>query len=151
MRKHERAYVNIGPGRRVLDAQQNVIGIALTATNYGRTPAVLKKVTWGIVPENQWPIERYPPFQIYEDILNPGMEKGNDQFLGGVNAWSRIGGTDTYIFYARIIYTDVFGREHFASSKHRILPDAQRTSIALAGSYSEGWDYNRRQKPTDPP
>jgi hypothetical protein len=151
MRKHERAYVNIGPGRQVRDRTTGtVIGLAVTLVNYGRTPAIIKEVTWGVCPISDWPVKRYPAYRVYEDILNPGMTKGEDALLGA-DFWSPITGADINIFYARVIYNDIFGREHFASCKHRILADADRTSVALVGSYSEGWDYDRKQKKTDPP
>ena len=53
-RKADRAYVTGGPGRRMVDKNQNHIGIVSTGMNTGQTPAFTKKVYWGICRKDDW-------------------------------------------------------------------------------------------------
>jgi len=154
MRKHERAYVIAGPGyrdRKKIRGKKKenwpVIAILITAGNYGRTPAFLKKITVGLCPMTDGPLPPYPPFQTCEDVLYPNYSRKD------VDVFFRlpISGNEDQICYGRIIYNDIFGREHWSSWKHKILANKNRNSIALEGSYSTGWDYDRKQKKTDPP
>jgi hypothetical protein len=149
MRKHERAYVNIGFGGRKEEGGRYV-ALVVTIANYGRTPAFIKEVAWGLCLPQEWPVDSYANHFVYEEILTSNMEKHMDQPTGP-NGVVPVSGNSDHIFYARVIYNDVFGIEHFSSCRHRILADRGLTSIALEDSYSKGWDYDPRQKKTDPP
>jgi hypothetical protein len=151
MRKHERAYVIAGPGTRmrkkVEGEDKPIIVIGITAGNYGRTPAFPKEITVGLCPFTTGPLPPYPPYQTCEDVLYPNYNRKDVDTIFKID----IQGSDEQICYGRITYNDIFGREHWSSWKHQILPDENRNSIALSGAYSTGWDYNREQKKSDPP
>jgi hypothetical protein len=154
MRKHERAYVIGGPGKRqylYLEGQPEeewpVIGIVITAGNYGRTPAFLKHISVGLCPVTHWPPTLYPPFIVCEDVLYPNYERQKVDEIATIP----ISGNDEQVCYGRIVYDDVFGREHWSSWKHLIHADRERSCNALPGSYTTGWDYNWWQRKMAPP
>jgi hypothetical protein len=154
MRKHERAYVIAGPGGRdrkemrgIPEEERPAIGIIITGGNYGKTPAFLKKITVGLCPVSQWPPAAYPPFIVCEDVLYPNYDRHKVDPLAIIP----ISGDEEQICYGRIVYNDIFGREHWSSWKHLILPDKKRSCRALPGSYTTGWDYNWRQRKTARP
>jgi hypothetical protein len=153
-RKHERAYVIAGLGSRQREKIQGkaekdcpAIGLGITAGNYGRTPAFLKQISVGLCPFTDGPLPPYPPFQTCEDVLYPNYNRKEVDTIFSIP----ILGNHDQICYGRIVYNDIFGREHWSSWKHKILANHHRSCIALPGSYSAGWDYNRKQQKTDPP
>ena len=54
-RNADRAYVTGGPGARMIDENNNHIGIISTGMNTGTTPAFPKEVYWGICKKDDWP------------------------------------------------------------------------------------------------
>jgi len=141
-RVHERAYVFGGPGMRVLSAPEpvgRVQAIMVTIANYGRTPAFLRNVSWGLCLERDWPMHTYQHETNREDVIFPN-QTGPQPYAHAQSPIPIQGFRNTvHIFYGRIDYLDVFKKEHHSFWRHRILPPDWRRDEPLAGLIDE-WD-----------
>lgn len=80
-RNADRAYVTGGPGARMIDENNNHIGIISTGMNTGTTPAFPKEVYWGICKKDDWPdvgkdwpLVEAAKYAVWEEVLPPQMD-----------------------------------------------------------------------------
>ena len=140
-RTHERAYVSGGGPYQV--SRKPGFG-TVTVQNYGRTPAVIKSLEWGVCPEAIFPVNmkvseildrNVLPIGIVKTYRIEGIYKPNmdpEILTRHIEFYVKAGD----IFFGRYKYTDVFHEPHFSTFKLRITPTG---SDALDGSYSD-WD-----------
>lgn len=153
-RIHERAYIFGGPGGRRTMAYVPIPGrpspipkethICVTVQNYGRTPGFLRKIFYDLCLETDWP-DREPHWPrisgmhelVREDVLYP--EQKYSELVPIDDTALPLEDGKIYVSYGLLIYTDVFGKEHFSAWKHRVI---QKGLIwltpSIAGTYDRG-------------
>jgi hypothetical protein len=116
--------------------------------NYGKTPAILKRVEWGFCDENFFPKER-PVSEILNKKLLPkdvidaircqdreDVLKSEDPPRPVADSKFSIKENDGKIFFGRFTYAILFDRnEHFSTFKLKLGPGAK--SVGLPGSYTD--------------
>ena len=150
-RTFERAYVTAGPGARRWSqgnenssGQQRVeIGIAVTAGNYGKTPAYLQKVYFGVCEKSAWPVVEplWPNVEditqevVWNDVVPPAANRG--EVLSKSDTFSELDHTKTYVSFGKLVYSDVFHRQHWCAWKHDVISvdGARWRTVAHEGAY----------------
>jgi hypothetical protein len=151
-RNADRAYVTGGPGARLVDEEQNEIGIVSTAMNTGKTPAFTKMVYWGICKESDWARagENWPRVseaqsELWEEVLPPQMDP-EDRYPIKCTAMLVPDG-ENHVCYGTIIYRTVFGDEFPTHWKHRVVREGKTLrSDALPGGYSSEWVFSGQNR-----
>ena len=142
-RVHERAYLSGGGPCFMNDGSNGKISY-LTIENYGRTPAFLKRVDWGLCPKDYFrtdlPVSElldrnlFPTGVVetrpYENIYPPEMPTQPFDEVSFPTVKEE--GT---ILFGRYVYRDVFNTEHFITFKLELVPDGG--SKPLTGCYSD--------------
>ncbi len=126
----ERAYVFGGPGIGPQGRPNGKVVIGITMANYGKTPAFLKKISWGVCPETEWPKTTYDRVVKIEDVLFPEMKQPMD-----TNIRCEMTGDQSLICYGRFDYTDVFGNKLHSGWQHRMTPPHWH-NFPLEGAYT---------------
>jgi hypothetical protein len=135
----ERAYIFGGPGILENDSEGQFF-VGVTMANYGKTPGFLKKVSWGLCPEKQWPKSTYDHEQPWDDIVFPDMKVPMDMRIR-----CALTGTEPLIFYGRFDYTDIFREKRHSIWRHRMMPP-NWGNIPLEGAYTEWTRRASRQR-----
>ncbi len=144
-RTHERAYVFGGGPVQVMKRGVVVPDLGtMSIENYGRTPATVGKIEWGLCDESKFPKD-IPVSRIIEGNLLPD---GIIQILSVQNVlppnMPPMIFTDKIefshsenlgkIFFGRFNYKDVFGDEHYSTFKLRLT---ETGSEGLEGRYTD--------------
>lgn len=134
-RQQQRAYIFGGPGCRLPVDGAEEEDIVITLENYGRTPGILKKISWGICPEADfYEGLEFQGVLVREDAIQPDMD--NPKPVRAAKCRIKKGGPNQ-VFYGRIDYLDIFKDKHYSTWKHRVLPNGK--DEPLEGAYSD-WD-----------
>jgi hypothetical protein len=131
-RKINRAYLVGGPGGRnphpVIAG--NPFTVIMTIGNYGRTPGILTRVSWGLTDDENIVVPRQCPNVVpREDVYAPDT---------GIRFYPHVSfvfDPARPIFYGRIEYLDVWNEPHFSIWKHRLHPDGG--DDPLGGAYTD--------------
>ena len=122
----ERAYVYGGPGFNLVNKESGqIIGKIITIGNYGKTPAYVEKVRWGICPFGEWKGQEPENVDVLRDVLypmTPPKPRISVPFPDG---------GDAFAFFGRIYFRDIFGEYWYSTFEHRIEPNGGWTSYSL--------------------
>lgn len=109
-RRVERAYGFGGPGPVRREREEGVL-IRLEFGNYGRTPAFLKEVEWGISPQNALPTNPVYNNRLANRLVAlPGTRENTEASYICKFDWK-----EPHALYARFTYEDIFGKTHKSS------------------------------------
>ena len=147
----ERAYVTAGPGARrwsqerenPSDERRVETGIAVTAGNYGKTPAYLQKVYFGVCETSAWPVVEplWPNVEditqevVWNEVIPPAANRG--ELVTKSDTFSELDHGKTYVSFGKLVYSDVFHRQHWCAWKHDVISvDGKRwRTVAHEGAY----------------
>ncbi len=147
----ERAYVAAGPGARRWAAgngnqpedRRVEIGIAITAGNYGKTPAYLEKVYWGVCEKSAWPViealwphvEEIANQSTWSEVLPPSARRS--ELSTKSDTFSELDHANTYVSFGKLVYSDIFQRRHWCAWKYDVVSVSgiRWQTIAHEGAY----------------
>jgi hypothetical protein len=106
-RRVERAYGFGGPSEKRKEKRGGLY-IRIQFINYGRTPAFLKEVEWGVSPIGTLPaVPTYPNRMLNHMIVRPQMGENTEAGYLALPDWK-----EPHALYARFTYEDIFGKTH---------------------------------------
>ena len=129
----ERAYVS-GGATGVENLPEH---FAVTADNYGKTPAFIGTIWANIVPENELPdtpVYDPPGLGLFGGQM---LKPGTSGHFTAVRLWDLIEGR---VIYGRIWYRDIFKQCHSAGFILRILGPGQTIAVGNRDAYWEDRD-----------
>jgi hypothetical protein len=147
----ERAYIYGGVGIKLLIARDDLdvdLGVEITLANYGRTPGFVKRIEWGVGDlRTISDVPQYNPVpHNVSDLYFPEMKMHEVRPSGLQITFPRYGNP---VVFQRTFYDDIFGKEHFSGSIHRLFL-IERNGRYLVGDEpllpgSTYWEWDKEE------